>query len=206
MTLDIDKEKKSCFILDAAGDIRQERFLALSTFIQDIDRVTYVKTENVPHPDDSARTIRTILQCDSHSCSIFALDHAKQIASLKDIHEQIKETSSGEEEAIHFIKWTDLPPEMVKNAQSTNVLKWYNENNAECAEKLNALTGNNKKNHGFEEARKNITQEAHKLCDEKSESEIKAMIESTEIKEGQSQLTFNSNSVPESSEASKRFI
>ncbi len=154
LTLDINKEKKSCVVIDAAGDLRQERFWQIGSFINSIHHITYLKAEQVPHPDDSTRSMKTILQCDAYSCSIFALDHAKQIASLEDIHEHLNSVSSEEDGAIRSVKWTELPPELVKNAQSINILKWYKENNTASTHQLDSLTNNNKKNHAFEEREK----------------------------------------------------
>ncbi len=82
LTLDIDKEKCSCFIIDAAGNARQNDFLDVTQFSSHIQKVAYIPRSTIPHPEDASKTVNVILQASAYGCFLFALDHARHVANI----------------------------------------------------------------------------------------------------------------------------
>lgn len=67
------------------------------------------------------------LQKDFSSCSIFSIDHVFKLSKIADLHEQLRElrTPKPNSQNTFEVNPMDLPPELVKNAQSSTYIKSY---------------------------------------------------------------------------------
>ncbi len=67
------------------------------------------------------------LQKDNSSCSIFSIDHAFQMSRITDLHNQLStlRKPSPNFKNTFEVNPMDLPPELVKNAQSSSYIKAY---------------------------------------------------------------------------------
>lgn len=178
LTLDIDKEKHSCFVIDAAGNVRQNDFLDATKFSSHIQKVAYIPRSTIPHPEDATKMVNVVLQASPYGCFLFALDHAKQIANIENIHEIILSSPATEERPeVHEVSWFQMSPEMVKNSQSTQVITAYKASaSVEARERIDELTANNTKGHGFERTREHYMGRSSQICYEKDENEIANMV------------------------------
>lgn len=178
LTLDIDKEKNSCFVVDAAGNVRQNDFLDVTRFSSHIQKVAYIPRRTIPHPEDATKTVNVVLQASPYGCFLFALDHARQIANIEYIHEMIMSSPVSEEsDEIHEVSWFQMNPEMVKNSQSTQVITAYKASaSVEDQERVDELTANNTKGYGLERTREHYMGRSAQLCHEKDENEIANMV------------------------------
>lgn len=120
--LDYDKETGQCFILDAAGDARQNNLLDLLQTIPMISSVVYVKNFDYVY-DGMVKT--TTLQKDYYSCAVFALDHVVVCAEQHNLHEILQTRAQVEDEKLKSITWFDLPAPFVRNAQSPTLKNKY---------------------------------------------------------------------------------
>lgn len=177
LTLDIDKEKCSCFIIDAAGNARQNDFLDVTQFSSHIQKVAYIPRSTISHPEDASKTVNVILQASAYGCFLFALDHARHVANIDNIHETILENPSEERSDVYEVSWFRMNPEMVKNSQSTQVITAYKASaSEEDRDRIDELTANNTKGYGFGKTRDHYMGRSSQLCHEKDESDIANMV------------------------------
>ncbi|KTC99228.1 hypothetical protein [Legionella feeleii] len=178
--LDIDKKNRSCLVIDAADDSRQNRFHQMPNFSHLIDKVIYVKSPDIPSGKVDPPTIKGSLQKDSCSCSIFALDHSFIVATFPpDLHERLGSQAKQEGERLFSVTWNQLSPEMVKNSQSTTVIKHYIEENPSSKEQILELTQNNTRNYGFEATKQEFLQIVNHYCKTCSDNELQERLRHT---------------------------
>ncbi|KTD61162.1 YopJ family acetyltransferase [Legionella spiritensis] len=180
-TLDIDKKNRSCFIVDAVDDSSQYRLHQIPDFSKLVDKVFYVKSPMIPS-GKSDETMKGALQKDSSSCSVFALDHSFQVALNPEVHQWLESNAvpgSEQSTTLYHVTWNQLPPDMVKNAQSTTVIRHYMDSNPNVATQVMALTGDNKSGHGLVDTKETFKSVIHGYCDQYSEGALLEMMKVT---------------------------
>ncbi|WP_347252415.1 hypothetical protein [Legionella sp.] len=192
-TLDIDKENRSCFIVDAADDSRQYRLHQLADYSDFIDKVTYVKSPTIPSGKIDSPTMKAALQKDDCSCAIFASEHSSILAKEPDLHNWLGEKATQVGDKLFYVTWDQLSPEMVKNSQSTRVINHYIEQNLDQKGKILQLTNNNTSLHGFETTKQRFLQTVNQYCHSYKESELLEKLQQTSStpKPKEESLLFN---------------
>lgn len=180
--LDIDTDAKSCILMDAAEDGRKQRMHRLPKYVQGIDTLYDAQDmHGVITQEGGCRHYK--MQLAPTGCLMFAFDHARNAAKIKDLHTLIKvRTPNQQPDTNNVIKcdWTDFPPRMLKNSQSTTYLdsvyqKLLKRSNSEASE-LMQLINNNQKCYGIESVKKEIEDKAKYICQNKSANEIEDLI------------------------------
>lgn len=182
-TLDIDKKNRSCFIVDAADDSRQYRLHEMANFSKLVNKVFYVKSPRIPG-NTSGETIKGSLQKDSSSCSVFALEHSFLVAQNPDIHQWLESNSVADSKIgdtmLYSVTWNQLPPEMVKNSQSTTVIRHYMSCNPHTVTPvIMKLTGENTLGYGLDVTKKRFNQIIKEYCEKYNESELEEKMKTT---------------------------
>lgn len=142
-TLDIDKERSSCLILDAVGDFRANRIQKITQYSSYIKQVIDVKPVKIDRLD---KVSVEHIQKDEYSCPLFALDMSLVVSGYDNIHEHLaKIATPNSEKGGLDVTWFDLPPDLIKLCQSTTILEKYMEKNPTACTELLELTNNNEK-------------------------------------------------------------
>ena len=95
-TLDIDKQRESCFVIDAAGDFKQYNLFDLVSHSPYVRVLYYVNTQE--YSMDGISTKQAKMQHDAYSCSVFALDHSLQLAENEGIHGWLQDNAQRDDE------------------------------------------------------------------------------------------------------------
>lgn len=186
LALDINISTRSCILLDAACDSRKIRIHQLPKYVDCVD--TLYDAEDIHGVKTSPTETRCYkVQMSESGCMTFAFDHVRNAAGIQDLHEAlIKSKGNTQPDQNNVIKcdWTDLPPCMVKNAQSTTYIDGcinrYKVNNTAHAEELAKLTNNNTKDYGINQVKQEIVQTVKNTCANKSPAEIDEIIRQPE--------------------------
>lgn len=105
------------FVMDAAADIRREN-------ITDALAKNGFSNTHIYIAGDS--NFENRIQNDDESCSIFSLDNAIDAAKMPDLYGELQSlaTQSGEM-GYFYVQWENLPPELVRHAQSPTFFTRY---------------------------------------------------------------------------------
>ena len=126
-TLDIQREEDGTlkiFFLDAIGH---------TTNLPEVDVFCY------QHEFELTQSMGGV-QKDFSSCSIFCMDHALHLSKIPDLHEQLSlvRTKEPKKGLTYSVDPIDLPPTLVKNAQSTSFIdKYLNKHPEHLSAKIN---------------------------------------------------------------------
>ncbi|SCA62711.1 hypothetical protein SCG7109_AC_00340 [Chlamydiales bacterium SCGC AG-110-M15] len=120
------EEGCECFIMDASEHTSSKKLKKYLTAQDNILRVTYAESPLI-------EGIKKPLQADLYTCGIFSYDHINHSAKIDNLFALLKKHRRLGDDGIYYISWFDLPPSLIKNAQSLSVIKAYQEYNPkEC--------------------------------------------------------------------------
>ncbi len=132
--IDIDKARRSCFVIDAAGDAKELILRDFVNYSPYIDKLCYVAQHEYLIPDELLRadtpnaTTISRVQKDKFSCSIFSLQYARLVAAEEDLHASVFEKATCMDEhqqTLYSIPWDTLNPEYIRLSQSPTYKTYY---------------------------------------------------------------------------------
>lgn len=151
--IDIDITTRSCFICDAAQDFRRSRLHQIAKYSKHVDADRVIDAQSPGFEFDGRINHDGKLQKSDQGCSIFSLYHSFELSKLDTLHEDIiKKSTLDVQTGIRIIEWLYLPPSIVKVGQSTNFIAYYKFVNPKHAKEIDALTNNNEKFYGYNQA------------------------------------------------------
>ena len=185
-TLDINTQTSSCILLDAASDTRKLRIHQLPVHIRNIN-IVYDAEDTLGVLIGHSQTKTYKLQMDESSCIFFAIDHARNAAKITNLHEMIqsaKQERNKRSEHVYTTDWTNFPPRMIKNSQSSGYLnaciERYRERNPAHADELLTLTNQNERGYALKAVQSDALKFIDYICKYNNPDEIVKRITDTE--------------------------
>lgn len=169
----IDIQSGSCFIFDAASDAQKFRLLQINQFSKYVSSVydaTPLYAQQIELPRDN-------LQTDKCSCHLFSLDQSRHVAAIPTLHDDLKALGHSDSKGIFKVDWADLPPDVIKNSQSTAFISHYNNKHPQCKPRIDELTYNNQPLFALNATTALLRQEVYQLCAAMPEHELRTLIE-----------------------------
>lgn len=169
--LDFNIQLKSCILLDASADTRKMRMHQVIELLNNIDTLIDIETLNGYMSDENIIKKHN-LQLDGSRCVYFALDHAFQARQCDGLHENLlKKMLPSSCKNVYKVDWVNAPFVLVKNTQSTQLIKHYIKTNPDSEAEVNTLTNKNSKCYALDHTCQMI-QSAVKACLTLTDNEI----------------------------------
>lgn len=178
---DIDIEKRSIFVFDAAGDIRRACLHTMAQYCSTIDKDKVFDVRSDGFVVGNRVINGGAIQKSQQGCWVFSLRHSFYFASQPNLHEMLSHIAQRDKrDPVRKVSWFDLPPQVVMMAQSTSFFENYMALHPEYRSMMMTLTNNNESNYGFKLIYNETKEMLREICQKNSSEELREIVEGKE--------------------------